>query len=104
MDYHDLIRIENKILPTVRIGKHGLTLAIINDVKKQLDLKGLVKVKVLKNFYGEFCEAEEKRKILKDLAEKLKESTKSEIVCIKGNTILLYNKAAKQFKPTFKGI
>ena len=50
----------------VRIGKNGLTEGTINEIKRQLKDKKLVKVKLLKPFIAD----KDKKNIAKELAEK----------------------------------
>ncbi|MBN2112263.1 YhbY family RNA-binding protein [Candidatus Woesearchaeota archaeon] len=52
--------------PVVRIGKSGLTDTVLAEIKKQLDQKGIIKVKILKSFIGR----EDKKEVAKKVAEK----------------------------------
>lgn len=69
---------------TARIGKNGLTEGTINEIKRQLKDKKLIKVKLLKSFIAD----KDKKIAAKELAEK----TGSEIAQIIGFTITLYKK------------
>lgn len=66
----------------VRIGKNGATDGIVNEIKRQLKDKKMIKVKLLKPFIA----GKDKKAAAKELAEK----TDSEIVQIIGFTITLY--------------
>ncbi|MBI2130020.1 YhbY family RNA-binding protein [Candidatus Woesearchaeota archaeon] len=68
----------------VRIGKNGLTEGIMNEIKRQLKDKKLIKVKMLKPFIAD----KDKKNAAKELAEK----TGSEIVQIAGFTVTLCKK------------
>ncbi len=68
---------------TIRIGKNGVTDSAIAEIKKNLDKKNNVKVKLLKNF----TETSDKRKAVRDLVLSVKrEGLYHKAV---GNTLLL---------------
>lgn len=69
--------------PVVRIGKDSLTPDIVKSAEEALNARELVKVAVLNNCFDD----------LKDLAEKLSERTKSQVVQIIGRRIVLYKPA-----------
>lgn len=54
------------IEPIVRIGKSGLTESVIGEIKKQVEQKKLIKIKVLKAFVG----GKDKKELAKEIAEK----------------------------------
>ncbi len=54
------------IEPIVRIGKSGLTEPVIGEIKKQVEQKKLVKIKMLKAFVG----GNDKKELAKEIAEK----------------------------------
>ncbi len=54
------------IEPIVRIGKSGLTESVINEIKKQLEQKKLIKIKMLKAFIS----GKDKKELAKEIAEK----------------------------------
>ncbi len=68
--------------PTIRIGKNGLTESQINEIKKQLNKKRLVKIKLLKS-----CIAGKDRK---DIAGQIAEKTNSAIIEQVGFVFVLY--------------
>jgi|GEM_PF-716601 len=97
--------------PLVRIGKNGLTANLVLHIKKLIDKRELVKVKLLESF----LDAVDKRAAAKDLALK----TGSELVDQVGFVVVLYkhkiekaemshnrhdnhNKIYKQTSPVFK--
>jgi RNA-binding protein len=70
----------------VRIGKNGVTDAIITEIENQLAIHGLIKVRFLNNFISD------------DLDEDIKiivKKTNSQLVDKRGKAILLY-KAMKE--------
>jgi len=52
--------------PIVRIGKAGLTESVLNEIKKQLEQKGLIKVKALKSF----AKGRDKKSVAEEIAKK----------------------------------
>ena len=72
------------MIPLVRIGKSGLTDSVVTEIKKQIEQKKIVKIKLLKAFVG----TENKKKIAQDLAEK----TNSNLVQNVGFIVVLSKK------------
>ena len=68
--------------PIIRIGKSGITDNIISEIKKQLKLRHLIKVKFLKSFVDSSDKHEAVEKIVTDTTAKLIER--------KGNTLVIY--------------
>lgn len=66
----------------VRIGKNGLTESIINEIKKQLKIRKLIKIKFLKSA----IEDKDKRQFAEDIAKQ----TNSELIDSVGFTVTLY--------------
>ena len=52
--------------PVIRIGKEGLTASVIEEIKKHLKKRRLIKVKML----GSFLEDKDKKLAAKEVAEK----------------------------------
>ena len=52
--------------PVVRIGKSGMTDSVVKEIKKQVQDKKLIKVKMLKSFIG----GRDKKDVAKEIAEK----------------------------------
>ncbi len=73
--------------PVIRIGKGGLTASVIEEIKKHLKKKGLVKVKML----GSFLEDKDKELAVKEVAEK----TDSILVDTVGFVVVLLKKNDK---------
>jgi len=77
------------ILPdikTVRIGKRGISKETIEEIKNILKKYGIIKVKILKNFRDLYDYKRE------EVAKILAKKTNSQIVEIRGFTILLSKK------------
>ena len=70
--------------PTVRIGKNGLTESAVGEIKKQLKKRGIIKVKMLRNFI------EGRKK--KEVAQQVAEQTESELVDSIGFVLVLKRK------------
>jgi len=70
--------------PVVRIGKAGITNNVVKEIKKQLEKKKLIKIKLLKSF----VKGKNKKLVAMELAEK----TDSIIVNKVGFTVVLYKK------------
>ncbi len=68
--------------PIIRIGKQGLTDNIIGEIKKQLKLRHLIKIKFLKSFVDSTDKHES--------AEKIITETNSKLIERKGNTLVIY--------------
>lgn len=76
------MRSKAKLLePMVRIGKNGLTEASINEIKKQLKKKKLIKIKLLKSI-------EDRKKLAKEIAEK----TDSVLIESVGFVVVVYKR------------
>jgi len=73
-----------KIEASTHIGKNGVTPSLIEEIKRQLKDNKLIKVKLLKSA----VEAMPREEIAKDLAEK----TRSELIEVKGNTVVLFKR------------
>lgn len=70
--------------PVVRIGKSGLTDSVVNEIKKHIEKKKIIKVKMLKTFVG----ADDKKALAKEIADK----TGSELVHRIGFVVVLAKK------------
>ena len=68
--------------PVIRIGKNGLTESTIKEIKKQLNKKKLIKVKLLKAFISD----KNKKEVAKEIAEK----TSSQLIYMVGFVVVLY--------------
>ncbi|MFQ5620902.1 MAG: YhbY family RNA-binding protein [Candidatus Nanoarchaeia archaeon] len=76
------LRAKSKALePIANIGKEGLTEGVIKDIKRQLNDKKLIKIKVSKLFYGD---ANRKQK-----AKEVAEATNSTLIDQVGFVIVL---------------
>lgn len=68
--------------PTVRIGRAGLTNAVVYEIKNQLEKKEALKIKILGATRDE----------IKTISQELVKRTETELVEIRGNTITLWQK------------
>ena len=75
----DKRRAASKLQPTVRIGRSGLTQAVVHEVVAQLKRKDAVKVKMLAT------SREETRCAAAEIAERCS----AELVDVRGNTVTL---------------
>jgi len=66
---------------TVRIGKKGVTASFIEEISKNLEKRGAVKVKILKTGLGDHT--------AKEIAEEVANATRSTVVQIRGHTFTL---------------
>ncbi|NLI61966.1 MAG: YhbY family RNA-binding protein [Methanosarcinaceae archaeon] len=80
----ELKKLSADLDPIINVGKSGITESLIEELKKQIKEKKLVKVRILKN-------AEESDDI-KEAAALLAERTDSVIVDIRGRTVSFYRK------------
>lgn len=65
----DIKEMKSKVMalePLVRIGKSGLTDSVIGEIKKQLDQKKLIKIKLLKSFVG----GKDRKAVVKEIVER----------------------------------
>ena len=81
---HQLVEKAKYLEPAVRIGKSGLTEGTVNEIKRQLKNKKLIKIKLLKAF----IEDKDRKEIAKLIAEK----TNSELIHQVGFVVVLYKK------------
>ncbi len=95
---NDLMRIKQSIQTTLRIGKKGVSLGIIQEIMNQLKSRGIIKIKLLKNFIEEY------NLDTKLVAEEIAKRTGSMILEIRGRTIILYLQNADRYKPKFKEV
>jgi len=68
--------------PILNVGKNGITDSVIEEVKKQVKANRLVKIKMLKTTPG--------ADNIKEAAQELADSTKTTLIEIRGNTVVLY--------------
>jgi RNA-binding protein len=78
------------LAPVVRIGKGGVSEAVVNETKKSLEAHELIKVRI------DTDESDERR----DLAEKLAAQADAQIAGLVGKTAILYRK--REEKPRIK--
>lgn len=72
------------IEPVTHIGKNGITPSLVEEVSRQLKDNKLIKVRVLKSALDEMPRDE--------LAKQLAEKTGSELIEVKGNTVVLFKR------------
>ena len=73
--------------PTIWIGKNRVSEELLKEIKKQLDKKEMVKVKILKSA----LEGDEAKKI----ASRTAEQTEASLVDVRGHTFMLYRRRKK---------
>ena len=73
-------RVASQLQPSVRIGRSGLTSAVIDEIRAQLKKKEAVKVKILGAGRTE----------VKKIASELAERCPAELVDTRGNTVVLW--------------
>lgn len=79
------LRIKRKFAnekPTLLIGKNGATNEVVEEVKKQLKRNEVVKIKILKKALEQTT--------MKETTKELVNSTKSELIEVRGHTLTLY--------------
>ncbi len=69
---------------STHIGKNGVTPSLVEEVSRQLKDNKLVKVKLLKSALDELSREE--------IAKLLAEQTHSELIEVKGNTVVLFKR------------
>ena len=75
-------KIAHDLDATIRMGKSGVTQALIDEIKDQIKRKDAVKVKLLGT----------KREETKQIASELAERCSAEIIDVRGNTVVLWKK------------
>jgi RNA-binding protein len=73
--------------PTIWVGKEGSTEQIINEIKRQLDQREIVKAKVQQTAL--------KDEETKQLAARIAEQTDSNLIDVRGHTFILYKPKSK---------
>ena len=84
MDKKEILTKARALKPILWIGKNGITDAVVEELKKLLKKKGIIKIKFLRNFI------EDKSK--KEIANEIAELSDSELVMLVGFTIVLKRK------------
>ena len=84
MNKSDLRKKAQSLVAMVRIGKSGITAGVIEEIKNQLKLHHLIKIKLLKSA----SDSEDR----KQLAAKIAENTNSEVIAVVGNSLVLWDR------------
>lgn len=74
--------------PTVRIGKGGVSAETLNEIARQLEKRGVVKVKILKSAL--------QTEKAKDVSLKIAEKTGSTLIEVRGHTFTLYKRKRRR--------
>ena len=83
-----LLKIKAKALSSlVRIGKAGVNESVIAEIKKQLHLHELVKIKLLKSSIAG---------VKKEVVDKLLTQTNSQLILLQGNMVTIYKENEKK--------
>ncbi|MBP2030844.1 RNA-binding protein [Methanohalophilus levihalophilus] len=72
----------SQLKPLLNVGKKGLDDSVIDEIKKQLKARRLIKIKVLRS-------AEEEMDV-KAIGEELSRLTSSELIDVRGRAVVLY--------------
>ncbi len=75
-DFTESMDKRKKEMITINIGKKGLTENLINEINFQLEKRGVVRVKMLRNFRGD--------KNRKELAMEIASKVKGELIDLRG--------------------
>jgi RNA-binding protein len=73
--------------PTIIIGKNQVSKEILKEVEKQLELKEVVKIKILKSALQDNKS--------KEIASRIAEETEATLVEVRGHTLILYRRRRK---------
>jgi RNA-binding protein len=85
MEKEKIYKLKNeasKLKPIINVGKNGITDSLIDELKKQIKVNRLVKIKMLKTS----SDGED----TKVAAQQLAEMTKTTLIDVRGNTVVLY--------------
>ncbi|MBW2985839.1 YhbY family RNA-binding protein [Candidatus Woesearchaeota archaeon] len=85
----------NTMFPCMQIGKSGITQGLIRELQKQLKIKKLIKIKLMKSF----IEDKDKKEIAKELARK----TGADLISQVGFVVVLGKKEKAKNKTPEKG-
>lgn len=79
---------------TLQLGKNGITPELVEELKKQLKKRKLVKIKLVRGFVEQLRESQEEggRKKAKDIAQELAQQTDSEVVEAIGFVAVLWKR------------
>ncbi|MBC7084770.1 MAG: YhbY family RNA-binding protein [Methanomethylovorans sp.] len=72
----------SQLKPIINVGKNGINESLIAEVKKQLKSNHIIKIKLLKS-----CREGQNTA---QIAEELSAATNSQLIEIRGNTLVLY--------------
>lgn len=74
--------------PSIRIGKNGATKQVIEEISRQLEKRGMVKIKMLKSALRD--------KEAKTVASKIAQQTGANLIDVRGHTTMLYKRRKRQ--------
>ena len=74
--------------PTIWIGKEGKTAEMIGEIDRQLDIREMVKIRILNTAL--------KEEKAENLAQQIAEQTGSILVEVRGHTFMLYRRRKKR--------
>jgi len=78
--------------PDVIIGKAGVTVNVLKEIERHLDMKGIIKVKMLKTALK--TEGKDRFTVARDVAKKLN----ALLLEVRGRTFVLYREPKKKSK------
>jgi len=80
--YRELIRLGAELKPTMHVGKEGITEGLIGEIRKQIEDRELIKVRLLPSLDTDRGAT----------AQELAERSGTKLVEVRGNTVLLCDK------------
>ncbi|MCF7862187.1 YhbY family RNA-binding protein [Candidatus Woesearchaeota archaeon] len=84
LDKSLLIARAKTLKPIMQVGKSGVTPGIVDEIKKQLKKRKLIKIKLLRSSFGDLDK--------KEIATLISETTNSEIINMVGFSLTLLRK------------
>jgi len=85
----ELLAQSNSLKPIVHIGKSGLTDSVLDEIKKHLKKRKLIKIKCLSFYLDNLGEVSNKEKV-RMVAQSLSDKLNAEIIQVVGFTFTLY--------------
>lgn len=90
MDEKECFKISGELKPIIQIGKQGLTENVLEEIKKHLKKRKLIKIKCLRYFLDEFeFEGNNKHKMIQ-ISEIISKELNCKVIQIRGFTITFY--------------
>lgn len=87
----ELVKRANELKPIIQIGKQGLTKSSIEEIKKHLKKRKLIKIKCLKYFVDSLDLDGRNSVKMKEISKLILEQINCRVIEIRGFTIVLYD-------------